>query len=92
MTNVDIAGWIATIITLIYTCRFTLTDLQELFEKIRVESVVVYDDNVIDHFFKLVDLWLDSISPQLVYYRFHFPGAVCALVILGQFWIYRRKK
>jgi hypothetical protein len=58
----------------LYLFWFTLADIQELFEKIRIESVAIFDGNVVGHFFELGGLWLDSITPQLVYYRLKFSG------------------
>lgn len=93
MSIVDIWGWIALVITVIYTCFGLPVQIYKNFKSKSTEGLSLF----------LMIMLLFTFSSWVVYATVkqpkdwyviasNFPGAVCVLIILTQFVLYRRPK
>ena len=93
MAIVDIVGWIATVITVVYTCLGLPVQIHKNYTNKSTAGISL---------FLMVMLFL-TFSSWVVYglvqspqnwfiIGSNFPGSVCVVIILCQFWAYRIRR
>ncbi len=93
MSIVDIWGWIALVITLIYTCFGLPVQIFKNFKHKSVEGLSLFLMIMLLFTFSSWVVYA-GVKPEPDWYVIasNGPGALCVLIILGQFVIYHRPK